>query len=209
MFRRTLILVIILSFGISGCSSIDKQRSIAQDTVSSTPKFEVAADKLNDPVNGVTPEIQEAIIQSYLSFPEPGNAREDVKRVVNSIQVQGGTDFLVRIKDGFFMSFMDSQSKKISYVSGNRNGGDVSRTPMDYTVSPIKTNSKEMVFNGFFNIANAKKATLTWSDGTTSTYELINGTVMVSPFENNISVKKFDIKDELGKVLLSGPFRDK
>ena len=207
MFRRTLILVIILSFGISGCSSIDKQKSNAQDAVSSTPKFEVAADKLNDPVNGVTPEIQEAIIQSYLSFPEPGNSREDVKRVVNSIQVQGGTDFLVRIKDGFFMSFMDSQTKSISYVSGNRNGGDVSRTPMDNTVSPIKTNSQEMVFNGFFNIANAKKATLTWSDGTTSTYELINGTLMVSPFEHSLSVKKFEIMDESGKVLFNGPRR--
>jgi len=207
MFRRTLILVIILSFGIIGCSSIDKQKSNAQDAVSSTPKFEVAADKLNDPVNGVTPEIQEAIIQSYISFPEPGNSREDVKRVVNSIQVQGGTDFLVRIKDGFFMSFMDSQTKSISYVSGNRNGGDVSRTPMDYTVSPIKTNSQEMVFNGFFNIANAKKATLTWSDGTTSTYELINGTLMVSPFDHSLSVKKFEIKDESGKVLFNGPRR--
>lgn len=85
MFRRTLILFIILSFGISGCSSNDRQKSTAQDAASLTPKFEVAADKLNDPVNGVTPEIQEAVIQAYLAFPEPGNAREDVKRVVNSI----------------------------------------------------------------------------------------------------------------------------
>jgi hypothetical protein len=203
MFRCTLILAIILSFGISGCSSIDRQKSNAQDAASLTPKFEVAADKLNDPVNGVTPEIQEAVIQSYLAFPEPGNAREDVKRVVNSIQVQGGTDYLVRTKYGFFIAFMDNQSQRVTYVSGGKNG-DVSHTPMGGLVSPIKTDSKEMVYNGFFNIANAKKATLMWSNGTTSTYELINGTVMVSPFERNISVKKFEIKDESGKVLFTG-----
>lgn len=203
MFRRTLILFIILSFGISGCSSNDRQKSTAQDAASLTPKFEVAADKLNDPVNGVTPEIQEAVIQAYLAFPEPGNAREDVKRVVNSIQVQGGTDYLVRTKYGFFIAFMDSQSQRVTYVSGGKNG-DGSHTPMDGLVSPIKTDSQEMVYSGFFNIANARKATLMWSNGTTSTYELINGTVMVSPFEHNISVKKFEIKDESGKVLFNG-----
>jgi hypothetical protein len=203
MRRRNLILVIILFFGLSGCSSKLGNNPIDSESLSQPPKFEVAADMQNDPVNGVTPEILGALIQSYISVPEQGISRKNFIRVINSIQVQGGTDFLVRVKDGFCLFFMDNQSKKITYTSGS-SSADESHTVICYGFSPIKRDSQEMVLTAHFNCANAKKVTITWSDGTTATYELTNGTLMLAPFDINITIKKYEIKDKSGNTL----FRD-
>jgi len=108
MFRRVLILTVILSFVVSGCNLQPDQN----DSIPQTPKFEVAADKQNYPVNGLTPEIQEELIQSYLSDIKTEKSREDFKRVVNTLKVQKGK-FLVRVKDCFSIFCMDNHSKKI------------------------------------------------------------------------------------------------
>lgn len=200
MFRRVIILLITLSLGVIGCGSI---KNISSSNSTLNPKFEVAADKQNDPVNGITPGIQEALIQSYLSDPKAGATRENFVKVVNSIPVDGGTEFVVRIKDGFSIFFMDNQSKKISFTSGSLSP-DVSHTPMSCSVSPIKADSPVKVFVGCFNLAKAKSALLTWSDGTTSVYQLTNGTLMLSPFDGTITVKKYEIKDEQGNTLYLG-----
>jgi hypothetical protein len=197
MFKCFVILVLTLTL-VMGCGSV---KNISSNNT--TPKFEVAADKQNDPVSSVTPDIQEALIQSYLSDLKVGATRENFVKVVNSLPVEGGTEFVVRVKDGFSMFFMDNQSKKIYFTSGSVSS-DVSHTPMSYSVSPIKTDSPDKVFVGFFNITNAKSVLLTWSDGTVSQYQLTNGTLMLSPFDGKITVTKYEIKNESGNTLYNG-----
>jgi hypothetical protein len=200
MFKRILFLVlIILLVGLTGCSSLAKN-SLNNSTP--VPKFEVASDKRNDHVSGLTPEIQEALIQSYLSELKTGATREKFIKVVNSLPVQGGTEFVVRVKDGFFIFFMDSKSGKIFFTSGFTTP-DTSQNPVSYSISPLKEDSPVKVFIGFFNLADARKVILTWSNGTTSLYELTNGTLMISPYDANITVMKYEIKDESGKTLYS------
>lgn len=200
MIKRVLILVLTLTLGVTGCGSVT---SISSSNSTPTPKFEVAADKQNDPVSGITPEIQEDLIQSFLSDPKLGATRENFVKVVNSLPVDGGTVFVVRVKDGFSMFFMDNHNKRISFTSGSTSP-DVSHTPMSYSVSPIKTDSPVKVFVCFFNLANAKNALLTWSDGNTSLYQLTNGTIMLSPYDGKVTVKKYEIKDESGNTLYNG-----
>jgi len=143
------------------------------------------------------------LIQSYLSDLKVGATREKFVKVVNSLPVQGGTEFVARIKDGFSMFFMDSQSRKIFFTCGFTTP-DTSYNPVSYSVFPLKEDSPVKVFIGFFNLTDARKVILTWSDGTTSLYELTNGTLMISPYDTNITVKKYEIKDEAGKILYSG-----
>lgn len=195
MLKRVLFLVFILLFGLTGCSSLGN--------TTSTPKFEIAADMRNDTVPGITPEIQEALIQAYLSDSKAGAAPGNFIKVVNSLTVEGGKEIVVRVKDGFSMFFMDSQSKKISFTSGFTTP-DFSHSPLSCSVSPIKQDSLVKVFVGFFNLADAGKVNLTWSNGTTSSYELTNGTLIISPFNSIIKVKKYEIQDVSGKPLYSG-----
>jgi len=163
----------------------------------------VAADKRNDPVSGLTPEIQEALKQANMSDLKEGQTMGSFVKVANSLPVQGGTEFVVRGKDGFSMFFKDSQSGKISFTCGFTTP-DASHSPVGYSAFPTKEGSKTNVFIGFFNLAEAKKVNLTWSDGTTALYELTNGTLMISPYDSSITVKKYEIKDEAGKTLYSG-----
>ena len=201
MFGRILVLIIVLIFGVSGCGSLPSN-SVNMPT--SNSKFEVAADKQNDTVAGLTPEVQESLIQAYISAASKvGATRGNFVKVVNSLPVQGGTEFVVRVKDGFFTFYMDSQTKKISFVSGSTSP-DASHTPMSYSVSPIYKDSPIMVFVGYFNLADAKKVQLTWNDGTTKLYELTNGILMLSPYDRKIVPNKYEIKDESGTTLFSG-----
>lgn len=183
MFKRILFLVLILFFGVTGCSSLTNN-SLNNSTPA--PKFEVASDKQNDIVSGLTPEIQEALIQSYISDLKAGATREKFVKVANSLPVQGGTEFVVRVKDGFSMFFLDGQSGKIFFTCGFTTS-DASHNPVSSSVSPLKEDSQVKVFVAFFNLADARKVLLTWSDGTTSLYELTNGIIMISPYDTIIT----------------------
>ena len=198
MLKRIAFLVLITLFiGAAGYSLLKKDSS---NKPLPAPKFEVASDKRNDPVSGVTPEIQEALMQTYVSQPKAGAEQEEFVKVVDSLPVQKGTEFVVRTKDGFSMFFMDSVSRKIFFNYGFTTV-DTSHNPVSSSVVPIKEASQVNVFVGVFNLADARKVTLTWSDGTTSLYELTNGVLLISPHDRNITVKKYDVKDEWGKTL--------
>lgn len=195
MFKRVIIIVFAISILVTGCASQNDNSSSFQP-----PKFEVAADKQNDPVGDLTPEINEALIQAYTSDSKIGANRQDFIKVVNSLHVQGGIVFIVRVKDGFSMFFRDNVSNEISFIIGDITD-DVSNNPMSYSVAPIKPDSSVMIFVGYFNLANAKEVSLTWDNGKSKSYKLTNGTIMISPFDKKTSLKSFEIRDKLGNIL--------
>lgn len=192
--NRKLLIVAILIFMVVGCSA-------QKGEVNQSPKFTIAADVRNDAVIGVTPEIEQAILKSYLQQKAP-KPSDDFKKIVNSLKLSDGTVYLVRTKLGFSTLFIEATAQKVLFV-------DRSESPSEpipsggFSIVSIKDQTKvfSKVAVGTFNIAEATKAVITWNDGHQTTHDLSNGTYIIEPKNNEYGLNQWEVFDSIGESL--------
>jgi len=182
---------------VVGCSA-------QKAAVNQTPKFTIATDVRNDAVAGVTPEIEQALIKSYLSDQKSPKSSSDFKRVVNSLKVSGGTVFFARTKGGSNTFFVEAVTQKVLYVSGVESEIETN-SPASFEISIIQDKDRTKVFSkvavGTFNFAEATKAFITWDNGHQTTYELTNGTFIIELKNNESGLNQWEVFDCSGKSL--------
>jgi hypothetical protein len=194
---RKLLLVTILIFTVVGCS-------VQKTEVIQTPKFTIIADVRNDAVAGVTPEIEQALIKNYLTDQKSPKSRYDFKRVVNSSELSLGTVFLVRTTGGFSTFFLEKATQEVLFVGGEES--DYVTIPTGgISFSKIQNKDHTKVISkvavGTFNVAEATKAVIIWSDGHQTTHELTNGIFIMEPKNNESELNQWEVFDSSGKSL--------
>ncbi|HBP62733.1 MAG TPA: hypothetical protein DD730_00315 [Desulfosporosinus sp.] len=196
MHKKVLIVPLLL-FMVVGCST--QKADVIQ-----TPNFSIAADVRNDAVAGVTPEIEQTLLKSFLSDQKSLKSSNDFKRVVNSSELSGGTVFLVRTRRGFSTFFVEVATQKVLFVLGEE--ADYKTIPTG-GISFLTIQNKEhtRVFSkvviGIFNVAEATKAVITWNDGHQTTCELTNGTCIIEPKINEYELNQWEVFDSFDKSL--------
>ncbi|MEQ8155983.1 MAG: hypothetical protein ABRQ25_14025 [Clostridiaceae bacterium] len=168
-------------------------------------EFTIAADVRNDSVQGVTPQIEQAILNDYLSDKKVQKQSTDFKRIVNSAEITGGTAFLVRTKSGFSAYFLDASNQKAQFVAGwEWQLESKSSDPGGCSLMSIPDQSNELtkkIIVGVFNLDEAAKATITWRNGQQTTHNLTNGTLIIESKNNEYVINQWEVFDSSGKSL--------
>jgi hypothetical protein len=195
MYRsKCLILLILIAF-VTGCTG----KGTLQVQI---PRYVVAADVRSDTVKNLTPEIEKALLDNYLSDKKVSRSPNDFKKVVNSEAISGGTVFLARTKGGFSAYFLQDTNNKVLFVSGFESESETN-TVGGIGMSTIRDQIKDFskVFIGTFNFAEATQVRIAWKDGHQTTHQLTNGTLLMEVKENEKSMTNWEVFDNTGKSL--------
>lgn len=193
----TLLLTLPFILVVVGCSA--NKPSTSQ--ITKPLKFTVAADVRNDTVPGVTPQIEQALLK------EVQRQNKNLKKIVNSAEISGGSVFLVRTKNGFSTYFVEKSTQKVQFVYGEESAYSESQhnSPGSFSIATIAEQNKEFtkqkVVIGTVNLAEATKASITWHDGHQTTYNLTNGTLIMEPKSNELMLDQWEAFDSSGKSL--------
>ena len=200
VLKLLLILIPILSVLLLARPT-NKTAAIQRDKM----EFTIAADLRNDSVQGITPQIEQAIINNYLADKKVQRQSTDIKKIVNSAEIAGGTAFLVRTKNGFSTYFFDKSNQKIQFVAGWESQLEPkSSDPGGYSLMSIPDKNNELtkkIVVGVFNITEATRVTITWRNGEQTTHNLTNGTSIIEPQNNEYVIKQWEVFDSSGKSL--------